>query len=634
MTTLIRISLLASIPTVAILAQQSRLMVPQTGADSLRWTSVGFERVLNTFLWNGRVRYEGTWGRTTVRTDQSLRSRLIRADQEAIQDEYNATTALSSVFAHGWRLRAKLVSNVLSDNRLIDLGQLAQHQALAGLEYGPTSALSVAALGGFEYNSQGNERDGGLMYLIGLNGTGLQLEEFRANLSAASTQSFIQPRRQRDDSLAVWLGREFGADARNELSFRMTNQRREFYTAADAGVQRLFDVRSNVFRREARVMDVLNVLHVKMSDGFRLTLRGGWSTRTIERGSRYKDFSGLTNTALDTRVEEFQLLGSLDAAYRLAGFIDGWMEISYREREERHSVVSGEAPADVVQRQESATRRLGNVARETVLRSSHTLQVSERNQLNLVGSASILRYDTPDTLNTDDRDELYLTFGLMETYTASPAFRVTVLADVVLNHLVYLHRMQSANNYWNRIIRFSPKVEYAPVAWLRTINRAEVLANYTVFDFEEQVAFVRSFSFRQASWSDSTVLRLTPRLAVHLVGELRVYERGILRWREFKERPQNYFVELSLWPELGVTLGRFLVMGIGYRTFQQDRYRYAAGVRELERSLHTSGPTARVEWEAPGVARISVRGWREHQQEDGKTVRTLSNLFMTMNIAF
>lgn len=624
---------MASVPCVAMQAQQPRVMIPQIEQDSLRWTTVSFERVLNTFLWNGRLRYEGTFDRIALRTDQSVRSRLIRAEQQSLQDEYNATLALSSALANDWKLKAQLMSNVLSDTRLIDLGQLAQHQALVGFEYGRPSAFSISALGGYEYNGQGDERDGGFSYLVGLNGTGLKFEDFRANLHARASQSFIQPRRQRDDSLTVLLGREFGVDSRNELSIRMTNQRREFYTAADSGVQRMFDIRNNIFRREAQVLDVSNVLHVAMADESRLTLKGGFSTRTIERGTHYKDFSGAANVALDTRVEELQLFGSLEARYRLAGLIDGLVEIAYREREERHTVMGGEAPLDVVQRQESAARRLGNVARETVLRTSHAVQLSDRNQLNLVGSASILRYDTPDTLNTDDRDELLITIGVVETHTASSAFRVSVSADVALNHLVYLHRLQSANNYWNRIIRFSPKVEYTPTSWFKTVNRAEVLANYTVYDFEEQVALVRSFSFRQALWSDSTVVRLSPRLEAQFVGSLRVYERGILRWSDFKERPQNYFVELSLWPQLDIKLRPWLVMGIGYRMFEQDRYRYVAGSRELERSLRTAGPTARVEWESAGFAKISVQGWREHQQEGGKTVRTLSNLFMTMSVA-
>lgn len=624
---------MAFLPCVAVLAQQPHVATPQTERDSLRWTTVSFERVLNTFLWNGRLRYERTFDRIALRTDQSVRSRLIRADQQSIQDEYNATTVLSSALANDWKLHALLTSNVLSDTRLIDLGQLAQHQALFGLEYGVPGAFSVSALGGYEQNGQGEERDGGFSYLIGMNGAGLRFEDFRANLRARASQSFIQPRRQQDDSLTVLLGRDFGVGARNELSVRISNQRREFYTVADSGVQRLFDVRNNIFRREAKMMEIADSLIVRTSDQSRLSLQGGVSSRTIERGTQYKDFSGSANIALDTRVEEFQLFGSFEALYRLAELIDGRVGVAYREREERHTVLEGEAPADVVQRQQNAVRRLGNVARETILQSSHAVQLSDRDQLNLVGSASILRYDTPDTLNTDDRDELLLTFSIIETHTVSPALRVTVSADAVLNHLVYLHRLQSANNYWNRIIRFSPKVEYAPSVWFKTVNQAEVLANYTVYDFEDQVASVRSFSFRQAFWSDSTVVRLLPRLEAQFVGSLRVYERGILRWSDFKERPQNYFVELSLWPQLNLRLGQWLVMGIGYRMFEQDRYRYVAGSRELERSLQTSGPTAQLEWEAPGFSRISVRGWREHQQEDGKTVRTLSNLFMTMNIA-
>lgn len=162
---------------------------------------------------------------------------------------------------------------------------------------------------------------------------------------------------------------------------------------------------------------------------------------------------------------------------------------------------------------------------------------------------------------------------------------------------------------------------------------AEVLANYTVYDFEDQVALVRSFSFRQASWSDSIVAQLTSNLALDVVGTVRVYERGILRWKEFKERPQNYFVEQSYWPQLRVNLGDRLQMGVGYRYFAQDRYKYVAGERQFERRLETGGPTALFQWEAPGFHRLIIQGWREVQQEDGKTIRTISNMFMKLSIA-
>ncbi|MCI0708047.1 MAG: hypothetical protein L0Y80_11255 [Ignavibacteriae bacterium] len=602
--------------------------------DSLRYTTLGFERVLNTFLWNGGLTYAGTLGGLRFNTQQGVRSRLIRAEQQSIQDEY-----LARVFAEGdvgdrWKMQAHLYSNALADNRLLDLGKLAQHQGLAGLEYQWGDGISTGALGGYEYNAQGNERDAGFAYLLRAKATNVQLESFQADIHGRLSQSFLNPRQLRDDSLTVNIGRQFGPDALNILAVKFNNQRREFYTAAETGIQQRYNVRNNIFRRSAQTLEIADSIQYRSSERLQFLLSGGVFNRAIDRGFRYKDFSLNSGAVLDTRVNEFQLFGSLEMHFRLHQDVGGMFQIAFREREETHEVVE-EAGASLalIQDQERAAKRLGNISRQTVVRSRNALYLSEKDTLNFVGSASILRYDTPDTLNIDDRDELLLAFGIETRHALSRHVHVTLSADAALNHLVYLHRLQSANNNWNRVIRFSPRVEYTPASWFRSVNYAEVLANYTVYDFEDQVALVRSFSFRQASWSDSTALQLTPRLGVEFLGSVRVYERGILRWSEFKERPQNYFLERSYWPQLTLRFGERLQAAVGYRYFAQDRYKYEAGVRAFERRLETFGPTVSLLWYADGLHQLMLQGWRETQQEEGKTIRTIPNVFMKIGFA-
>ena len=615
-------------------AQEPLRQPSSTMQDTLKQATIGFERVLNTFLWNGGLSYSGVSDGVRFQTEQHIRSRLIRADQQSIQDEYTARAFAEGALTPRLSVRAQLHSTALADNRLLDLGRLAQHQGLAGLAYDWQNGVAVSALGGYEYNAQGDEQDDGASYLLRGSAKNIQFESFLTNVQARLSQSLLTPRQQRDDSLMVHIDRNFGSNALNSLSMKINNQRREFYTVADSSVQQQFNVQSNLFRRTAHVLEIADSVRYRTADGMYLTLAGGVMNREIERGFRYKDFSAGSNAVLDTRVNEFQLFGLLEMNYRLHQNVVGMVEIAYKEREESHEVIEDtDASLPVLQEQERAAKRLGNISRQTVIRSRHAFDISEKDKLNFVGSASILRYDTPDTLNIDDRDELLLSFGVEGTHTASRHLRVTLTADAALNHLVYLHRLQSANNSWNRVIRFSPKVEYTPVPWLRTVNSAEVLANYTVYDFEDQVAQVRSFSFRQASWSDSTVLQLTPTLGLEFVGTVRVYERGILRWKEFKERPQNYFLERSFWPQLTVRFGERLQTGLGYRYFSQDRYRYVSGERVFERRLETSGPTAFLMWYAPGIHHLSIQGWRESQQEEGRTVRTIPNLFMKIGFA-
>ncbi|MBM4161669.1 MAG: hypothetical protein FJ217_11310 [Ignavibacteria bacterium] len=604
------------------------------GVDSLRVSSLSFDRVLNTFTWNGNILFAQQLRGVDVNFRQGLRSRLIRTEQRSLQDEYMDTLEVGTMLGGRWRLRAQQVSSVVSDNRAIDLTKLAQHQAFVGFRLHPSSSFSVGASGGYQFDSQQEERDEGFAYEAELEGRNIQLEDFRALISGRWGEAFLTRRRPGAGHLDVAIQREFGNEARNTISFSYERQRREFYTLADADVQRTFNTKSNIFRRQMESFQVLDSLAYQPSGRLRVALQGGIANRVIDRGLKHKALTSTTGLLLDTRIQELYLFGEFSSFYRLADWIDLDLRLSYREREERHSVKEERGVAQsVFDKQQRSERRLDNIAKRTTVSAGARLQPSERDQLNFAGSASILRYDTPDTLNTDDRDELLVTIGVEGTHRFNEYLMLTLTGDVTLSHLVYLKALQSANNSWNRIIRFSPAVEYAPEPWFRTVNQAEVLANYTVYDFEGEISSARSFSFRQASWIDSTTVQLSELLQFNFVGGVRVYERGILLWKEFKERPQNYFVERSFWPRLSLVAMRSVRMGIGYRLFSQDRYRYQGAERILERRLETAGPTVVLDWEGEHGKRVAVEGWRETQAQDGRVIRTVPNLSLRVSMA-
>ena len=241
-------------------------------------------------------------------------------------------------------------------------------------------------------------------------------------------------------------------------------------------------------------------------------------------------------------------------------------------------------------------------------------------------SAGILRYDTPDIFNTDDRDELLLTSGIEYSHRFSSRLILLLNADLTLFHLVYLNRDKSANNNWNRVVRFSPSVDYAPVSWFRTALRTEVLANYTISDYEQQVASIRSFSFRQLLMSDSSVIGLTERIQCNFSGSLRIFESGILRWQEFKEKPEEYVVEEMMWPEIVWSSMIGFKIGIGFRYFSQDRYAYQNNQRVFSEGVVAMGPTASIEWSGPAGEKVVINGWLEEQKNSGSTATMLSNL--------
>jgi hypothetical protein len=109
-------------------------------------------------------------------------------------------------------------------------------------------------------------------------------------------------------------------------------------------------------------------------------------------------------------------------------------------------------------------------------------------------------------------------------------------------------------------------------------------------------------------------------------GGIRVYERGILRWREFTERPEKYFVDQSYWPQLFFSGALGVRVGIGFRYFSQDRYAFQGSIRVRDLSLETSGPTAQLAWTGRRGEEVVFDGWSETQKINGLTVSSVPNL--------
>ena len=151
----------------------------------------------------------------------------------------------------------------------------------------------------------------------------------------------------------------------------------------------------------------------------------------------------------------------------------------------------------------------------------------------------------------EDRDELVYVASVVTKHKISPLLHLKIITDATATHLVYLLAERSANNFWNRTLRLSPVLLFKPHQKFSSANQFEVLANYTVYDFEEySTGEIRSFSFRQFGFLDSTSLSIAKNISLEWFSYLNMYERGELRWKEFSERPINSFEELTLFRKM------------------------------------------------------------------------------------
>jgi hypothetical protein len=116
-------------------------------------------------------------------------------------------------------------------------------------------------------------------------------------------------------------------------------------------------------------------------------------------------------------------------------------------------------------------------------------------------------------------------------------------------------------------------------------------------------------------------------------GSIRLYERGVLWWREFRERPERYFVEQSYWPRVSAGITDHLLVSVGFRYFSQTRYRYEGKRRSFEGRLISAGPTVSVSWRGKQGGHVEIEGWRQTQSDHLGSGRSYSNLSLMVGMA-
>jgi len=223
-------------------------------------------------------------------------------------------------------------------------------------------------------------------------------------------------------------------------------------------------------------------------------------------------------------------------------------------------------------------------------------------------------------------------FVVVERHVADPVLDLDLLVDGTYGHLVYLLEERSANNNVNRVLRFAPRVIYRPAEGISSANTFEVLANYTVYDFEEEASLVRSFSYRQFAWLDSTSVDLTHRVGLDFFAYFKLYERGRLNWDDFQERTENSFVDRTLAAQLRFSPSPGTLLAAGIRSFSQSRYDYVSSGKRRAATLHSIGPTCTIQWAIGPASRLLLRGWYERRAQPDGSARSFPTIVMNVSV--
>jgi len=599
-----------------------------------------FDRNLNTFNWNGNLSIDTSFGAFSMKLTDQYTSNIILINASAASPEQRLQSNKHSLFAlPSWsltdevRVQTQWSTLTYSDAKEVGLSTASFNTLYGGFRYAPSPGIVIVPMGGYRWDDQAGFVDEGPGFdLNAYTRPYVVIGEYQLSGAFRFNQDHLDPRLLENDLARIGIQKTFFRNTRDSLEIQFTRIRREFYSLAGTTVPSRPD--TNIDSRVDDILAFANLFDYEIGSGFLTSFFIGVSNRALDKDIRSIGSSAPETPQFGTEIGEFLLNTFLQVDMQSADARSALLaRLQYNERNETHIAKPIPGVPDALFREANENEKTkDNLTRRTVVTGDFRFPLSRTDEFRLAGSASILRYDTPHVLNVEDRDEQLFTLGMTTVHQISQYVDVELSLRGSMNHIVYLAEERSANNNINRVLRFAPRVEYRPTEGFLTSNLFEVLANYTVYDFEDQAALIRSFSYRQFGWLDSTIVPLTKRVSLDFFVYLRLYERGQLRWHEFTEHSESAFMDETYAVQLRYLPIPSLTFAAGIRSFSQTQYSFTDGERNFESRLRSIGPTCLLYWQATPRSTVGFSGWYEQRSQTGGASRSIPN--MTLNIQF
>lgn len=551
-------------------------------------------------------------------------SSITKLNKNFFRDLDNVKTGAGYTLKNGINLSANYLGMFFSDDKTIQLNgttsNLFYASALYDKPWGDASVYSVLNAG-YKLEDQFDEKNrgpsvSGLFSIYNLN-----IKDYLVDGQLKLGYENLTPRKNDYVISHLYVDKSFTDNlAKNELDAVYSRIRKDFYFPADQLTISQFGVNNNIEIRTENIFKAFDRFDYTISPRVNFYFSLNPYYRSISQENFYLPVTTTTAPSIyDTDIQEFIIASDAALRFNLPK-IDLQLKASYSERDEKHILVNqNRINSNFVKTISDQEETKNNHSALFKLTGEAYYNLTLLNRLEFAGSASILKYDTPSDQNFDDRDELNYLVYFAHRYNNLKNLIITNSFDVNLYHTVYILAQKSSNNNWNRVLRFTSRNIFSPGDNFRNVGVFSVLANYTVYDFEDIISTVKSYSFRQLNLKDSVITNFTRHVGADVYGEIKLYERGELNWREFSIRPVNYFEDKIINGELIYFFNNFINCSGGYRFYQQSRFNYIDGARVFDSYIRTFGPFAKLKINWKGNSRLEILGSYDYYRYSDKT---------------
>ena len=494
------------------------------------------------------------------------------------------------------KIGAGVKNNVLSDDRILESNINNNSFFYGNVTYSINPYTGISSNLGFKRENQLGEISSGFSGEINSDISDLNIKDYISNTNIYLSLDELDKKKKYDNELYSEIYKRFSDRTFNTGKIKFYNQRRDFFTPATQSVITTYGVKNNVQSRFENAIQLEDQLIYTLNKNFNFNFGGLYLSRNINNDYKYASNPSvlLLENVYNTKTLEDRL--ELNSYLRYdSRKISGFVKLDYSERSENHEVkdISG-LTVSQVDELERTEKNKNNNSKRTSLNFDGTYFFSNTNRIVLSTNSSILHYDTDSKLNYDDRDELNIIYSLSHGFNNLTSFSSYTTFDINISKLKYLFAQRSANNYTNRIYRLTSQSVYHPSEAILSKNTFQVLANYTVYDFEDIISQIKSYSYRQLNLRDSTMITLNPRLGFEVYGEIKAYEQGEFNNNAFSVKPVSYNYLVTMGGNIVYSLLDNLKISAGYGSFRQKIYGYLTGERELSNTLSNNSITGKI----------------------------------------
>jgi hypothetical protein len=587
----------------------------------------------------GDYRVESPVTRGTVRTFMLSSTSLLGS--VTTKDQIDAVVDLEYLLPGAMRLMVLTEGTLSNDVRnnlstLPGINNTASTFAGIGGRYTDAAGTRIGVAVGGAYNRQLNVEDAGLA-LYGELAAALDLGDYRVMLDGTGRWQNLAPRHNANGALRARVDRQYDEGAYGSLDLSLDATKTDLYLKRPeqdvlqfGGLS--FDALQS--RAETRVR-VAPQLHYPVSDDLAFDLLATIGTVTLGQQERPDELPPLSRDPVPFHFGRGDLeTGVVIAAQWRPRSVLFDARLEYVAREQRNTVdpVGDASEIELRRRRESGAQN-DFVSRQLQLAGNTQVLLGAFDTVGVNASASIYRYDTPSRTNYFDRDEQVFQAQLRYARSFSANLSFSLTGQVFVTHLVYLFGQNSNDNNWNRVFRIFPSVRYELPGVARNRFEAEVLANYTDYDFEGRTQNVRGRSYRELRLRDSLDVTISSTLGLSARGEVRISERGSFSWGRFAEslleRTRTEGLEAEAYS--GVVSG--MTFAAGGRLARAKSFRVGS-TNDLEpySDITSFGPTARVRADVGERTQVEGSGWWEHRFEESTLVARVPWLFLTISV--